>query len=246
MSILALPKENFAKLDQNSQKKLLRRGELQTNFKSLIINLMPLRTPHPGTLTLAVTGASGSVYAIEMLRALDADDRVQHVDLVLSPSAMRVLAEETAVQGRAALVEKLLGHASGKIHLLAHEDIGAPIASGSYPSDGMIILPCSMGTLAGIAHGLAANLIERAADVCLKERRPLLLCVRETPLNLIHIRNMAAATEAGAVVYPCIPTLYDKPQDTAAMARNFVHRVLQHIGMPQPGAFQWGVASSEN
>lgn len=201
---------------------------------------MAPRTLPPSTLTVAVTGASGSIYAIEMLRALEADERVHHVDLVLSPSAMRVLAEETAVQGRNALVERLLGRPSGKIHLLAHEDIGAPIASGSYPSDGMIILPCSMGTLAGISHGLAANLIERAADVCLKERRPLILCVRETPLNLIHIRNMAAATEAGAVIYPCIPTLYDKPQDTTAMARNFVHRVLQHIGLPQPGAFQWG------
>jgi 4-hydroxy-3-polyprenylbenzoate decarboxylase len=207
---------------------------------------MPVNTAHPVTLTLAVTGASGSVYAIEMLRALAADDRVSHIDLVLSPSAMRVLAEETAVQGRNALVEKILGHASKKIALLAHEDIGAPIASGSYPSGGMIILPCSMGTLGGIAHGLAANLIERAADVTLKECRPLILCVRETPLNLIHIRNMAAATEAGAVIYPCIPTLYDKPQDTTAMARNFVHRVLQHIGLPQPNAFQWGTAVSNN
>jgi 4-hydroxy-3-polyprenylbenzoate decarboxylase len=191
-------------------------------------------------LTLAITGASGSIYAIEMLRALAADERVEHIDLILSPSALRVLAEETAVQGRAQLVEKILGHSSEKIHLLAHEDIGAAIASGSYPSDGMIVLPCSMGTLAGIAHGLAANLIERSADVCLKERRPLILCVRETPLNLIHIRNMAAATEAGAVIYPCIPTLYDKPQDTTAMARNFIHRILQHIGLPQPDAFQWG------
>ncbi len=215
---------------------------MRSDFTSAIIVTMASSYLSPGTLTLAVTGASGSVYAVEMLRALEAEDRVQHVDLVLSPSAMRVLAEETPVQGRSALVEKLLGHASEKIHLLAHEDIGAPIASGSYPSGGMIVLPCSMGTLAGISHGLAGNLIERAADVCLKERRPLILCVRETPLNLIHIRNMAAATEAGAVIYPCIPTLYDKPQDTAAMARNFVHRVLQHIGLPQPGAFQWGVS----
>ncbi len=205
---------------------------------------MPLNPTPPRTLTLAITGASGAIYAIEMLRALAADDRVTHIDLVLSTSAMRVLAEEAAVQGRTNLVEKLLGQPSPKIHLLAHEDIGAPIASGSYPSDGMIVLPCSMGTLAGISHGLAQNLIERAADVCLKERRPLILCVRETPLNLIHIRNMAAATEAGAVIYPCIPTLYDHPQDTTAMARNFVHRVLLHIGLPQPGAFQWGGKSS--
>ena len=191
------------------------------------------------TLTLAITGASGSVYAMEMLRALDADSRVSHVDLILSPSAMRVLAEESGVQGRAGLLEKLLGHASAKIHLLEHADIGAAIASGSYPSDGMVVLPCSMGTLAGIAHGLAGNLIERAADVCLKERRRLILCVRETPLNLIHIRNMAAVTEAGAVVFPCIPTLYNQPQDTTAMARNFAHRVLMHMGLPQAGAYEW-------
>lgn len=201
---------------------------------------MALLSTTPRTLTLAITGASGSIYAVEMLRALDADEQVTHVDLVLSPSAMRVLAEETAVQGRSGLVEKLLGHSSAKTRLLAHEDIGATVASGSYPCDGMIVLPCSMGTLAGIAHGLSGNLIERAADVCLKERRPLILCVRETPLNLIHIRNMAAVTEAGAVVYPCIPTLYNKPQDTTAMARNFVHRVLQHVGLPQPGAYEWG------
>lgn len=207
---------------------------------SAIIELMPLRERINGTLTLAITGASGSIYAIEMLRALEADTRIQRVDLVLSPSALRVLAEESNLQGRSAIVEKLLGASSQKIRLLAHEDIGACIASGSYLSDGMIVLPCSMGTLAGIAQGLAGNLIERAADVCLKERRSLLLCVRETPLNLIHIRNMAAATEAGAVVYPCIPTLYDKPTDTASMARNFVHRVLQHFGLPQPDAFHWG------
>src|ERR1700749_961081 len=102
----------------------------------------------PRVLTLAVTGASGSVYAIEMLRALEADTRVQRVDLVISPSAMRVLAEESSIQGRAALVENVLGHASEKIRLFAHKDIGAPMASGSYPSDAMVILPCSMGTLA--------------------------------------------------------------------------------------------------
>ncbi|MDQ2925443.1 MAG: UbiX family flavin prenyltransferase [Acidobacteriota bacterium] len=200
-------------------------------------------SPSPHTLSLAITGASGAVYACEMLRALEADARVEKVNLVASDSALRVLAEELQLSGRNQLVEKLLGHSSEKIEQHPESDVGANIASGSYPSTGMIVLPCSMGTLAGIANGLASNLIERAADVCLKEQRPLILCVRETPLNLIHIRNMAAATEAGAVIYPCVPTLYDKPQDTAAMARNFVHRVLQHIGLPQPGAFQWGVES---
>ena len=201
----------------------------------------------PQTLTLAITGASGTVLALKMLRALAADDRVSRVHLVVSPSALRVLAEETGISGRNSLIEKLLGASSPafaeKIVQHAHEDVGAPIASGSYPSDGMIVLPCSMGTLAGIAHGLAGNLVERAADVCLKERRRLVLCVRETPLNLIHIRNMATVTEAGATVFPVIPTFYTQPKTMEDMAQNFVHRVLQHIGLPQKGAFVWGADS---
>lgn len=183
------------------------------------------------------------MFATEMLRKLESDPRVDRIHLVASPSALRVLAEETGISGRTALVEKLLGRPSAKVEVLAHEDIGAPIASGSYPLTAMILLPCSMGTLAGIAHGLAGNLIERAADVCLKERRKLVLCVRETPLNLIHLRNMAAVTEAGATVYPMIPTFYNHPQSTADIARNFADRVLLHLGLPQPGAFEWNPAS---
>jgi 4-hydroxy-3-polyprenylbenzoate decarboxylase len=174
-----------------------------------------------------------------MLRALEQDARVARVHLVLSPSALRVLAEEAQISGRSDLVPRLLGQPSAKITNHAHEDIGAAIASGSYPVDAMIVLPCSMGTLAGIAHGMAGNLIERAADVCLKERRRLVLCVRETPLNLIHIRNMAAVTEAGATVYPVIPTFYNAPQTLEDIARNYVHRVLQHIGLPQTDAYVW-------
>lgn len=123
--------------------------------------------------------------------------------------------------------------------MLHDADIGASIVSGSYPSDGMVVLPCSMGTLAGVAHGMASSLIERAADVCLKERRPLILCVCETPFNRIHLRNMMLAAEAGATIFPAIPTLYNHPQSTTEMARQFVHRVLAHIGLPQPGAYQW-------
>ena len=197
-------------------------------------------------LTLAITGASGVIFAREMLIALESDTRVSHVNLVVSPSALRVFAEESEINGSNSLLQKLLGKTSTKITQLAHQDVGAPIASGSYPSDGMIVLPCSMGTLAGIAHGLAANLIERAADVCLKERRPLILCVRETPLNLIHIRNMAAATEAGAIVFPVIPTFYNHPQTIDDIARNYVARVLQHLGLRQPGAFTWGESSTPN
>lgn len=197
-----------------------------------------LETNSPRILALAVTGASGSVLAIEMLRALAVDTRVARVHLVISPSALRVLAEETGA-GRNSLIEKMVSGGREKIVQHAHEDVGAPIASGSYPCDAMVVLPCSMGTLAGIAHGLASNLVERAADVCLKERRRLVLCVRETPLNLIHIRNMAAVTEAGATVFPVIPTFYNQPKTMDDMARNFVHRVLQHIGLSQPGAYVW-------
>lgn len=202
---------------------------------------MPDTAPFsPLVLTLAVTGASGAVFAAETLRILEADERVGRVHLVVSPSALRVLAEETGVSGRTGLAEKLLGHPSAKILTHAHEDVGAPIASGSALVSAMIVLPCSMGTLAGIAHGLAGNLIERAADVCLKERRPLVLCTRETPLNLIQIRNMAAVTEAGATVFPVTPSFYNKPASVEEIVRNYIHRVLLHIGLPQPGAYAWG------
>ena len=194
------------------------------------------------TLIVAVTGASGSIFAMELLRALEADERVDKVELVVSPSALRVLAEEAGGTGRRGLLERLLPHSvnhSSKIHLLEHDDIGAPIASGSYPTAGMIVLPCSMGTLAAIANGLANGLIARAADVTLKERRPIILCVRETPFNRIHLRNMTLAADAGAVIFPVIPAFYNKPMDSTEMARQFVFRVLAHICLPQPRAYVW-------
>ncbi len=190
-------------------------------------------------LTVAITGASGAVFAQQLLLALEADARVSHVNLVASESSLRVLAEELALSGRNALVEKLLGSVSTKIVQLAETDIGANIASGSYGSSGMIVLPCSMGTLAGIANGLAATLIGRAADVCLKERRPLVLCVRETPFNKIHLRNMTLAAEAGATIFPVIPAFYNRPVDSTEMARQFAYRVLAHLGLEQPGMYRW-------
>ena len=190
-------------------------------------------------VTLAVTGASGSIYAVQALRALASDIRVTKINFAVSDNALRVLAEELNLSGRNGLAEKLLGASCSKVQQHPENDIGANIASGSYPTDAMIILPCSMGTLAAIANGLAANLIQRAADVCLKEKRPLLLCVRETPFNRIHLRNMQLASDAGATIFPVIPTFYNQPQTTEDMARQFVHRVLAHIGLPQPGAYQW-------
>ena len=190
-------------------------------------------------LTVAITGASGAVFARELLRTLEADERVARVHFVASENSLRVIAEELGVSGRTDLLDKLLGAAPVKIIQHADLNIGAPIASGSHPSHGMIILPCSMGTLAAIAQGLANSLIARAADVTLKERRPLLLCVRETPFNRIHLRNMTLAAEAGAVIFPVIPAFYNKPVDSTEMARQFVYRVLAHIGLSQPGAYVW-------
>ena len=190
-------------------------------------------------LTLALTGASGAVFGREMLRALESDARVSRVHFVASESSLRVLAEELGLSGRTNLLEKLIGVPPQKTIQHIDSDIGAAIASGSHPSNGMIVLPCSMGTLASIANGLASLLISRAADVTLKERRPLLLCVRETPFNRIHLRNMTLAAEAGAVIFPCIPAFYNKPQDSTEMAREFVNRVLAHIGLPQPDAYVW-------
>ena len=190
-------------------------------------------------LTVAITGASGAVFARELLLALEADGRVARVHFVASENSLRVIAEELGVSGRTDLVDKLLGAAPVKTIQHADANIGASIASGSHPSHGMIILPCSMGTMAAIAHGLANSLIARAADVTLKERRQLLLCVRETPFNRIHLRNMTLAAEAGAVIFPVIPAFYNKPSDSLEMARQFVYRVLAHIGLPQPGAYVW-------
>ncbi len=190
-------------------------------------------------LTLAITGASGAVLAREALRALEADERVSRVHFVASENSLRVLAEELGVSGRNDLIEKLLSSKTKKIIQHADADIGAPIASGSHPSNGMIILPCSMGTLAAIALGLADSLIARAADVTLKERRPLILCVRETPFNRIHLRNMTLAAEAGATIFPCIPAFYNHPAGPEEMIRQFVCRVLAHVGLPQPGAYVW-------
>ncbi len=198
-------------------------------------------TTTPENLTVATTGASGAVFTRELLLALEAEPRVKVVNFIASDNALRIFAEELNLAGRNALVSQLLGKGktSGKIRQQSDSDIGANVASGSYRSDGMIILPCSMGTLAAIATGQADTLIQRAADVSLKERRPLVLCVRETPLNKIHIRNMHLAADAGATIYPLIPTFYNKPADFNQMAKQFVYRVLAHIGLPQPGAYEW-------
>jgi len=190
-------------------------------------------------LTIAATGASGAIFTRALLLIAERDRRIKTVNFVASDNALRVFAEELEIKGRNNLVQQVLGAKSKKIQQQNNDDIGANIASGSYPTDAMIILPCSMGTLARIANGLASNLIDRAADVCLKEERPLVLCTRETPLNRIHIRNMDLAASAGATIYPLIPTFYNKPSDLDAMAHQFACRVLAFIGLDQPDAYRW-------
>lgn len=191
-------------------------------------------------LTIAATGASGVIFTRALLQAVERDARVETVNFIASDNALRVFAEELDIKGRSELVRKLTDAKSTKIRQQNNDDIGANVASGSYPTQAMIILPCSMGTLAGIAQGLARNLIERAADVCLKEKRPLVLCVRETPLNRIHIRNMGWAAEAGATIYPLIPTFYNHPHTIDDMAHQFACRVLAFVGLPQEDAYVWG------
>jgi len=190
-------------------------------------------------LTVATTGASGSIFLKHFLLAAERDARIQTVNFIASDSGLRVLAEELGLRGRNDVVGQLLGKPSTKIHSQANSDIGANVASGSYPSDGMVVIPCSVGTLARIANGIASQLIERAADVCLKEKRPLVLCIRETPLNKIHIRNLYRAADAGATVFPLIPTFYNRPASLDAMAREFVNRVLAHLDLPQSNAYRW-------
>jgi len=200
--------------------------------------------PHspPANLTVATTGASGAIFLRQLLLAVERDERVKTVNFIASDAALRVMAEELQLDGRSNLVGRVLGTAaaaSSKIQVQSNTDIGANVASGSYPADAMIVIPCSVGTLARIANGVAAQLIERAADVSLKEKRPLVLCVRETPLSKIHIRNMYRAADAGATVFPLIPAFYYGPTSLDEIAREFAHRVLAHLGLPQPGAFRW-------
>ncbi len=197
----------------------------------------------PQNLTVATTGASGAVFLRHFLLAIEREPRIQNVNFVASDSALRVLAEELEIQGRSDLLRQILGKsirgASEKIQLQSNDDIGANVASGSYPADAMVVIPCSVGTLARIANGMAAKLIERAADDTFKYKRPLVLCVRETPLNKIHIRNMYRAADAGATVFPLIPAFYYRPASLDEMAREFAYRVLAHLGLAQADAFRW-------
>jgi 4-hydroxy-3-polyprenylbenzoate decarboxylase len=193
------------------------------------------------TITIGVTGASGAILARTILRLLDRDPRVARVHLVVTETGLRLLATELGIvpQEPARLPQLLIPHGGTKFEYLPNKDVGASIASGSYPVDAMAVIPCSVGTLAGIACGTAEDLLCRAADVCLKEGRRLVLCVRETPLNRIHLENMLRAQAAGAVIMPVVPAFYFGPKTIDDLVTQYVYRVLAQMGLEQTEQYHW-------
>jgi 4-hydroxy-3-polyprenylbenzoate decarboxylase len=192
-------------------------------------------------IVVGITGASGATYAQAVLRLLDADPSVERVFLVSSDTGMRLLATELNIVPADAkkLPTLLTGTAAKKIEFLPNKDVGAVIASGSTVVDGMAVVPCSAGTLGAIAAGTASDLLTRAADVCLKERRPLVLCLRETPLNRIHLENMLKVNDAGAIVMPAMPAFYYGPKTIDELVEQFSCRVLAQLGLPQEKQYRW-------
>jgi 4-hydroxy-3-polyprenylbenzoate decarboxylase len=193
------------------------------------------------SVILGVTGASGAIFARRMLQMLEADARVAKIHLVISGSGLKLLRDEldADVSKSAKIPATLAGGPARKTAYLLDSDIGACIASGSYPVDGMVVIPCTTGCLAQIASGISSTLIERAADVCLKERRPLVLAVRDAPFNRIHLENMLRAQAAGAVIFPIIPSFYHQPKTIGDLVTQFCCRVLTHLGLEQARQFRW-------
>jgi flavin prenyltransferase len=197
-------------------------------------------------VTVGVTGASGAVLAQKTLTLLEQDPRVARVHLVVTETGQRLFSEELGLSSGdlKQLPSRLLGHAATKIEVLPNKDVGASIASGSYEVDSMLVVPCSMGTLASIANGTSDDLIARAADVMLKERRKLVLLIRDTPFNRIHLENMLRAEQAGAVIMPVIPAFYHQPKTIDDLVTQYVCRVLAQIGLPQEKMYRWTGHSS--
>lgn len=187
-------------------------------------------------LVVAVTGASGAIYAVRFVKA--ALEAAVDLELVVSDFGHRILIAECGLNLKAdsfpEWLDRTFGSAERPGRLVRHNDhdLGAPIASGSQRWDGMVVIPCSMRTLAAIANGMAGSLIERAADVTLKERRPLVLVPRETPFNLVHIENLRKAALAGAVLVPAMPAFYQKPRSIEDLADFIAGRVFAQLGIP--------------
>lgn len=187
-------------------------------------------------IVVAITGATGATYGVQLLKRLGATAGVE-THLVMSDAASLTLHQELGLQRRDA---EALAHV---VH--RNRDVGAAIASGSFQVDGMVIAPCSMKTLAAVAHGFSDNLVTRAADVILKERRRLVLMVRETPFNLAHLRNMTAVTEMGGIVFPPLPAFYHRPATIADMVEHTIDRVVDLLGIENAQAARWGGMKGE-
>ncbi|MCI0622827.1 MAG: UbiX family flavin prenyltransferase [Acidobacteria bacterium] len=191
-------------------------------------------------ITVAITGASGAIYPQRFLNHLAAEPGVSRIQLVASAPGLRVLHEELG--GAVTLsnvAERLVEDGREKVEVLSNNDVGASIASGSFPVDAMVIIPCSVGTLGAIAHGISRDLIQRAADVMLKERRKLILVIRDTPFSLIHLENMRLLTLAGGTIFPAIPSFYHRPGSIEDAVDQFLFRVMTHLGLKPARAYQW-------
>ena len=198
-------------------------------------------------VTVGVTGASGAILAQKTLTLLEEDARVARVHLVVTEAGQRLFAEELGLSAGdlKQLPSRILGRPATKTEILPNKDVGASIASGSYVVDSMIVIPCSMGTLGAIANGISDDLVARAADVMLKEGRKLVLCVRDTPFNRVHLENMLRAQQAGAVIMPAIPAFYHHPKTIDDLVTQYVCRVLAQIHLPQEKMYRWaGVPAS--
>ena len=192
-------------------------------------------------LTIGVTGASGALLAQKALALLEDDARVSRIHLIVTETGQRLFSEELGVTSGELkkLPSRILGRNSKKIEAIPNKDVGAAIASGSYPVDAMIVIPCTMGALASIANGMSDDLLARAADVTLKEGRKLVLCVRDTPFNRVHLENMLRAQQAGAVIMPVVPAFYFQPRSIDDIVTQYVCRVLAQAGLPQEKMFRW-------
>ncbi|HEV1996222.1 MAG TPA: UbiX family flavin prenyltransferase [Candidatus Acidoferrum sp.] len=192
-------------------------------------------------VTVGVTGASGAILAQKTLALLEEDARVAGVHLVVTEAGQRLFTEELGITSGdlKQLPSRLLGHPAAKIDVFPNKDVGASIASGSCAVDAMVVIPCSMGTLGAIANGISDDLVSRAADVMLKEDRKLVLCVRDTPFNRVHLENMLRAQQAGAVIMPAVPAFYHQPKTIDDLVTQYVCRVLAQIGLSQDKMYRW-------
>jgi 4-hydroxy-3-polyprenylbenzoate decarboxylase len=197
---------------------------------------------HKKRITIGVTGASGAIYAQRLLDRLASNDAVERIELVMTQAGVRVVNEELGINVAGSdrrVVASLIGRDVEKVIVHSANDIGASIASGSHLSDAMVILPCSMGSLAAIAHGVTRDLVHRAADVVIKENRLLIIVPRETPLNAIHLENMLKLARMGVRIIPAMPSFYHFPKSIDDLIEHFTHRLLDHLGLPHEQETRW-------